>query len=459
MKAFMDKDFLLTTETAKALFHDFAEGQPIIDYHNHLSAKNIYQKRRYRNLTQIWLEADHYKWRCMRVCGVDEHYITGDAHDYDKFMAFAKIVPCLIGSPVYHWVHMELQRYFDIYTPLTEKTAPEIWQKTCEMLQNDGFDPVELLKRVNVKLLCTTDDPVDDLRWHRKIRDYQELPFQVLPSFRPDRFLNIDQEIWYTAIDQLRERFDVVINDWESLQKALGLSLDFFCKAGCKVTDHGFTHFRYTVGDAAAVVDKAMQNLPLTDHDIAIYQSALLRFLAKEYSDRGLVMQLRLGCMRNNSPKLMEAFGADAGGDSIGAATDPFSLSAFLADMERINCLPKVILYNLNPSDSDMLTTMAANFGDRVQYGAAWWLLDHIRGINDQLDRLMETGMLSKSVGMVTDSRSYTSFVRHEYYRRILCEKIGILVENGQYPCHMEALGEMVKDICTKNAEEFFGFS
>ena len=459
MKKFMDKDFLLTTETSKTLFHDFAEGQPIIDYHNHLSAKDIFQKRRYRNLAQLWLEADHYKWRCMRVCGVDEEYITGNADDYDKFMAFAEIMPRLIGSPVYHWAHLELQRYFGIDTPLTEKTASEIWEKTAELLGQSGFDAVSLLEKANVKLLCTTDDPVDDLLWHRRIKDYRDFSFSVLPSFRPDRFLHIDQDVWYTAVEQLRNRFDVIINDWESLKAALRMSLDFFCEVGCKVTDHGFIHFRYATGDVSAVVEKAMQNQPLDEEDIAVYQGALLRFLAAEYSDRGLTMQLHLGPIRNNSPKLMSAFGADAGGDSMGAVTDPFLLSAFLADMEKSGCLPKTILYNLHPSDSDMLATMAANFGAQVQYGAAWWLLDHIRGINHQLDQLMETGMLSKSTGMLTDSRSFTSFVRHEYYRRILCEKIGILVESGQYPYDMEVLGEMVENICWKNAVEFFDFN
>ncbi len=458
MKAFMDKDFLLTTETARALFNEHAADCPIIDYHNHLPAQDIYQKRRYQNLTQIWLEADHYKWRCMRVCGVDEYYITGSAGDYDKFMAFAEIMPKLIGSPVYHWAHLELQRYFGIDTPLTKKTAPEIWDKTCEMLKQDGYDAVSLLEKANVKALCTTDDPVDDLKWHLKIRDYQDLPFKVLPSFRPDRFLNVGQDAWFAAIEQLRNRFDVVINDWDSLLAALSKSLDFFCEAGCKVTDHGFIHFRYAEGDATAVMDKAMQSQPLTEEEIAIYQGAMLRFLAKQYADRGMAMQLHLGPIRNNSPKLMAAFGADAGGDSMGAVTDPFQLGKFLGDMEAMDALPKTILYNLHPSDSDMLATMAVNFGAKVQYGAAWWLLDHIRGISNQIDQLMETGAISKSVGMLTDSRSFTSFVRHEYYRRILCEKIGLLVEAGQYPCDMEILGEMVEDICWKNAVEFFGF-
>ena len=458
MRAFMDNDFLLTTETARTLFNEYAADCPIIDYHNHLPAKDIYEKRRYENLTQVWLEADHYKWRCMRVCGVDEHYITGKASEYDKFMAFAEIMPRLIGSPVYHWAHLELQRYFGIDTPLTKKTAPEIWHKTSQLLQQDGFDAVSLLEKANVKMLCTTDDPVDDLHWHLKIAATQDLSFKVLPSFRPDRFLNVGQDAWYTAIEQLRNRYDVAINDWDSLLSALRMALDFFYLAGCKVTDHGFTHFRYAEGDASAVMDKAMQSQPLTEEEIAVYQGELLKFLAREYAERGMAMQLHLGPIRNNSPKLMEAFGPDAGGDSMGAVTDPFLLGAFLGGLEAEDALPNTILYNLHPSDSDMLATMAVNFGAKVQYGAAWWLLDHIRGISNQIDQLMETGMLSKSVGMLTDSRSFTSFVRHEYYRRILCEKIGSLVESGQYPCDMEMLGEIVSDICWKNAVEFFGF-
>lgn len=457
MKKFMDPDFLLTTETAKKLFSDYAAECPIIDYHNHLPAQEIFERQAYENLTQVWLAADHYKWRCMRVNGVDEHFVTGPAGDYEKFLKFAQVLPSLIGSPVYHWTHLELQRYFGIDTPLNEKTAPEIWEKTCEMLRGDGFDAVSLLAKANVKVLCTTDDPADDLQWHLKIAEDDGIPFAVLPSFRPDRFLHIDQPAWATALEQLGACYGS-ITDWESLQTALRKSLDFFQTAGCKVTDHGFIKFRYAIGDPAPVMEKALRGEALTEEEIAIYQGALLRFLASEYTVRGLAMQLHLGPIRNNSPKLMEAFGADAGGDSIGAGTDPFQLSAFLADCETSGQLPNTILYNLNPVDSAMMATMAVNFGAKVQYGAAWWLLDHIRGINEQLDHLMETGMLAKSVGMLTDSRSFTSFVRHEYYRRILCEKIGQLVESGQYPDDIEFLGRMIQNICCHNAVEYFGF-
>ncbi len=462
MKAFMDQDFLLTTETAKKLYHDFAADCPIIDYHNHLSAKEIFEHRTYENLTQLWLEADHYKWRCMRVCGVKERYVTGDATDYEKFEAFASILPRLIGSPVYHWAHLELQRYFGIHTPLTKATAKEIWDETCRQLAGEGFDAVSLLTKAKAMVLCTTDDPADDLAWHLKLKEDLAMPFVTLPSFRPDRFLHIDQrENWENALAQLGEKYDVKIDSWETFQTALQQSLDFFQEAGCRVTDHGFTRFRYGTGNPVPVFEKALAGQALTEEEIAVYQGALLRFLGKEYAERNLAMQLHLGPVRNNSPKVMASFGPDGGGDSIGLATDPYLLGAFLGDLEAADALPKTILYNLHPADTAMLATMAVNFasdGAKVQYGAAWWLHDHIRGISEQIDQLLETGAISGSVGMLTDSRSFTSFVRHEYYRRILCDKLGTLVESGQYLNDVEFLGDMVKDICCRNADRYFAF-
>lgn len=462
MKAFMDQDFLLTTETAKKLYHEYAADCPIIDYHNHLSAKEIYERRSYENLTQLWLEADHYKWRCMRVCGVAEHYVTGDATDYEKFEAFASILPRLIGSPVYHWAHLELQRYFDIHTPLSKETAKEIWDDTCRQLAGEGFDAVSLLAKAKAKVLCTTDDPADDLAWHLKLKEDPDIPFITLPSFRPDRFLHVDQrENWKKALQQLGEKYDIKIDSWDNMLTALQHSLDFFQEVGCRVTDHGFTKFRYGTGDPASVFDKAMTDESLTEAELAAYQGALLRFLGAEYTKRNLTMQLHLGPVRNNSPKLIQAFGADAGGDSIGLSTDPYLLGAFLGDLEAADTLPKTILYNLHPADTAMLATMAVNFasdGAKVQYGAAWWLHDHIRGISEQIDQLLETGAISGSVGMLTDSRSFTSFVRHEYYRRILCDKLGALVEAGLYPNNLVYLGDMVKNICWKNAADYFNF-
>ncbi len=459
MKKFMDKDFLLTSDTAKTLFHNYAETCPIIDYHNHLPPKDIYERRRYENLTQLWLEADHYKWRCMRVCGVDEFYITGKADEYEKFLRFAEIMPQLIGSPVYHWAHLELQRYFGIDEPLTAATAEEIWNKTSEMLSKEGFDAASLLEKMNVKAICTTDDPADSLEWHLKLKDDSSLSFVTLPSFRPDRFLHIDQSAFIPACSSLGEKYGE-IKDWESLCSALSASLDFFQNVGCRVTDHGFTIFRYGRGSCEEIFKKALGGEKLNEDEVAVYQGELLHFLGKEYAKRGLIMQLHLGPVRNNSPLLMKSFGPDAGGDSVGATTDPFLLSAFLGDLDKEDSLPKTILYNLHPADSAMLSTMAVNFcanGAKVQYGAAWWLLDHIRGISEQLDQLMETGLISGSVGMLTDSRSFTSFTRHEYFRRILCEKIGKKVEDGEYPADIPFLGEMVMDICWRNAKNYFG--
>lgn len=462
MKPFMNEDFLLTTETSKILYQKYAADCPIIDYHNHLSAKEIFERRSYENLTQIWLEADHYKWRCMRACGVPESHVTGNASDYEKFEAFARTMPRLIGSPVYHWAHLELQRYFGIETPLSEQTAKEIWDKTSAMLKGEGFDAVSLLERMKVSVLCTTDDPADDLAWHLKLKEDDSISFVTLPSFRPDRFLHIDNHgAWMTALEQLGKRYHLTIGSLDTLKLALQKSLDSFAEAGCKVTDHGFTRFRYAEGDGEAVFKKAFAGEVLSEEKIAVYQGELLRFLAGEYTKRNLAMQLHLGPIRNNSPKLMKVFGADAGGDSIGLATDPYQLGSFLSILEGTGTLPKTILYNLHPADTAMLATMAVNFaadGANVQYGAAWWLHDHIRGISEQLDQLLETGTISASVGMLTDSRSFTSFVRHEYFRRILCDKLGQIVERGEYPVDLDFLGNMVENICWRNAVEYFGF-
>lgn len=425
--SFMNQDFLLDTAAARTLYHDYAEGQPIFDYHNHLSPKDIAEHRRFRDLTELWLEGDHYKWRAMRACGVEERCITGDAAPYEKFEAWARVLPRLIGSPVYHWAHLELQRYFGISEPLSARNAREIWDRTEELLRGEGYDAVSLLARMNVKVLCTTDDPADPLDWHRQILADESIPFRVCPSFRPDRYL-ADPE--GAAAKALCERYGV-----SDLKEALERALDYFCACGCLVSDHGFSDFPY-----------------LTDPGFA----ARMRFLGAAYEKRGIVMQLHLGPIRNNSPRLFSQIGPDAGGDSVGRTVDSFALGAFLGDLEREGRLPRAILYNLNPAENAVLSTMAGNFAPKVQYGAAWWFNDHLRGIRAQLDELLETGALSASVGMLTDSRSFTSFVRHEYYRRILCAKLGRLMEDGLYPMDLETVGAMVRDVCFGNAQTFF---
>lgn len=426
MKAFMDKDFLLTTDTAKQLFHGYAEKMPVFDFHNHLSPKDIAEHRRFRNLTELWLETDHYKWRAMRANGIEEELITGNAEDYDKFAAWASVVPMLIGSPLYHWVHMELQRYFGIYDALSPAAARSIWERSEKALQGEGFDAVSLLKKMQVKTLCTTDDPIDDLKWHKKIREDVSIPFRVLPSFRPDKYLAGDEKTDHA----LCEKYDT-----DNIFKALSKALDHFSANGCKVSDHGFTRFAY--GTDAILTER-------------------MDFLGREYAKRGIVMQLHLGAIRNTSPRLLKAIGPDAGADSIGYTTDPTALAAFLGNLENDGLLPRTMLYNLNPSDSRSIATMAGNFAPTVQYGPAWWFNDHLRGIREQLDELMETNSLAASVGMTTDSRSFTSFVRHEYYRRILCQRFGELVESGQYPNDMVLLGTIVQDVTFRNAERLF---
>lgn len=423
MNAFLDKDFLLENETARTLFHKYAEHQPIYDYHNHLPPREIAERKRYENLTQLWLAADHYKWRAMRACGVEERYITGNAPEYEKFQKWAEVVPQLVGCPLYHWTHLELQRYFEIDTPLTPESAPAIWAETAEKLK--GYDAVTLLEKMNVRVLCTTDDPADTLHWHKKIAADPTISLRVLPSFRPDRYLGGNPE----AERALCGKYET-----DSLPEALEKALDDFCANGCKVADHGFSRFSYQPGTP---------------------QAELLQILGRAYFTHGVAMQLHLGPIRNQNPRLLEALGSDAGGDSVGLMTDPFCLGAFLGDLERENSLPNTILYNLNPADNAVLSTMAVTFAPKVQFGTAWWFNDTIRGIRRQLDAMMENGLLARSVGMLTDSRSFSSFPRHEYYRRILCQKLGELVETGQYPLDEKTLGQIVQNVCWKNAVEF----
>lgn len=428
MKTFMDEDFLLMNETAKSLFHQHAEQMPIYDYHNHLSPKDIAERRKFHNLYELWLETDHYKWRAMRANGVDEEYITGKAEPYEKYLKWAEITPELIGSPLYHWMHLELQRYFGINEVLSLDTAEAIWQKTEKILQED-YDCVSLLEKVQVKVLCTTDDPIDSLQYHQQIRKDDSIPFRVYPSFRPDKYLDVYNKDWKANCDALCQKYHT-----DDLKKALELSLDFFVENGCRVADHGFGEFLYD--------DPQFRELML--------------HLGKLYAERNVVMQLHLSPIRNNSAKLFASFGPDAGGDSIGKQVDIIQLNRFLKELEASDALPKTILYNLNPADNEALATTANNFGARVQYGPAWWFNDTKRGIEKQLTSLMETSALTKSAGMLTDSRSFTSFVRHEYFRRILCNMLGELVESGQYPNNTKTLGRIVENICYNNAVHFF---
>ncbi len=425
--SFMDKDFLLSSEAAKVLYHEHAEKMPIYDFHNHLSPKDIAEHRKFHDLTELWLEGDHYKWRAMRANGVEEKYVTGDAPAYEKFLKWAETVPKLAGSPLFHWTHLELQRYFNITKVLSPSTAKAIWDQTKQLMEGPGYDTVSLLEKMNVKVLCTTDDPADDLFWHKKIREDSTIPFKVLPSFRPDKYL------WNNV--QADARLCQAVKAG-SINAALEKSLEYFCENGCKGSDHGFEAFPY--------------------YDEEPGFSDLIHLLGELYAKHGIVMQMHLGPIRNNVPSLMANYGPDAGADSVGVTTDPFALSRFLGELEERDLLPRTILYCLDPADNAKLCTMAGNFAPKVQFGAAWWFNDHIRGIRKQLDELMEQGQLAASVGMLTDSRSFTSFPRHEYFRRILCARLGELVESGEYPNDTQTLGKIVEDICYNNARNFF---
>lgn len=419
--------------------------------------------RRIKNLTQLWLEGDHYKWRAMRAQGVDESLITGKSTGWQKFQAWAAVLPRLVGSPLHHWTHLELRRYFHIRQTLTPATAEEVWETAREKLSQPDYEPLSLLKKMNVLALCTTDDSVDSLQWHQSLakNGNQQLSstasVRVLPTFRPDRFLSIADSGWREALKELEQACGIQVASCHHLQEALALRLDFFCSLGCRVTDHGLSQLYLEEGDGEQVFERAMDGASLSSKEVAIFQNKLLTFLWGQYQRRDMVMQLHIGPLRNQSPRLLSLLGRDVGGDTIGRPVDSLQLGRFLGRLEASNSLPKTILYNMNLTDNAMLSTMAATFAPRVQFGAAWWLNDHLRGIRSQLWELMETGQLASSVGMLTDSRSFISFVRHEYFRRILCNALGELVEEGLYPWDGEALGDLVEAVCWKNCRDFLG--
>lgn len=448
---FMGRDFLLDSADASRLYHEFAENDPIYDFHNHLSPKNIAEGRRFSGLAELWLEGDHYKWRAMRCCGVDERYITGEAEPYEKFLAWAGVVPLLIGCPLYHWTHLELQRYFGIDLPLTPDTAPEIWQHTREKLAEPGYDAAGLLRMQRVRCLCTTDDPADSLEYHREMRS-RDIGFSVLPSFRPDRFLSAGSDGFRAALEQLSAREGRAIGSFDGLKAALRSSLERFAALGCRVSDHGLSVFRFARGDASAVFDKALGGEAVSERELAVYQGELLVFLCGEYCRLGISMQMHLGPVRDASPRLLGLIGRDAGGDSVGGHADPQALAAFLGELERSGRLPNTVLYSINSADNSVISTLAATFAPKVQMGAAWWFNDTLRGIEAQITELMETGQLARNVGMLTDSRSFTSFPRHEYYRRLLCS----ILARQHYFRDDATLCTIIHGLTHQNAIRFF---
>ena len=453
----MDKDFLLSTGTARHLYHDIAAGLPIIDYHCHLDPKEIWEDRRFENITRLWLGGDHYKWRLMRWAGVDERYITGDAPDREKFQKWAETIGLAIGHPIYHWSHLELRSYFGYEGALNGDTAEEVWQLCNEELRT--MSARKLITGPKVRALCTTDDPADTLEWHRLLAADESFPVRVLPSFRPDKALGIEKPDHPDYLERLGE-----IGSFAQLVEVLKERLAFFVSQGCRVSDHGMESVPWapaTPDEVEAIFRKRLAGEIPTEHEQKQFKTALLLALGREYARLGVVMQLHFGVIRDNSRRVYRALGPDAGIDSIGDRPSVKDLVAFLNALDETGELPKTILYSLDPNDNAALVTVLGAFQgggavSRLQHGSAWWFNDHKTGMIDQLTTLAANGYLAGSVGMLTDSRSFLSYARHEYFRRILCELLGSWVENGEYPNDEKTLRTIVEGICFRNAERYF---
>lgn len=466
MNNFMDRDFLLDTPAAKKLFHDFAENMPICDYHCHLSPKEIYENQQPSDISQLWLSGDHYKWRAMRSCGVDEKYCTGDASPKEKFEKFAYALQYCIGNPLYHWAHIELQRYFGIDTPLNAKTADEIYEKANKVIANGDFRPQSLITKSNVKVVCTTDDPVDDLKYHKLLAQEKDFECKVLPGFRPDKALNISADGFAEYIKALGDCANIEIKSYKDVITALEKRIDYFNEAGCKVSDHAFDCPPYAVADDDEIENafkKAMQGETITQHEGDTYKTAVMIALGKKYHQLGWAMEIHIGAMRNNNTKMFKQIGADTGFDSVDDGEIAKPLSRFLDALCVEDKLPKTVLFNLNDKDNTVLATMLGNFQgtetqSKIQFGPAWWFLDTMDGMTNQMKSLGNLGVLGKFIGMETDSRSFTSYGRHEYFRRIMCRLMGRWIEDGWYAYDEDLVKEIVCGICYNNAINYFGF-
>ncbi len=464
MKKFMDADFLLSTPTAKKLFAA-ANEEPIFDWHCHLPPKDIYENKTPRDISELWLSGDHYKWRGMRGVGIDEEFITGSRSPYEKFKAWASAMPNFIGNPLYHWTHLELQRYFGIYDVLNEKTADAIWEKANKMIADGGFTPRELIEKSNVYCVCTTDDPADTLEYHALLAEDKSFSCKVLPAFRPDKALAIDAPTFMPWLEQLTAVSGKSILSYAQLKAVLLERIELFEKMGCRATDHAFTpvpYVRMEDSEIEVIFKKVLEGKAVTPYEAEGYKTELFRFLAKEYYKRGWGMEIHIGPMRNNNTRMFNRLGPDTGFDSIADCEIAHNLSRLLDSLDSENSLPRTVLFTLNPKDNYVLGTMLGNFqsseaASKIQFGTAWWFNDNIDGMREQIKALGNLGVLSKFIGMVTDSRSFLSYPRHEYFRRIVCEFIGNLVENGEYPDDIEFLSGAVRDIAFRNAKNYFG--
>ncbi len=466
MEQFMGKNFMLTNETARKLYFSYAADTPILDYHCHINPQEIYEDRRFENITQVWLGGDHYKWRFMRSCGVDERYITGDASDEEKFCKWAECLGRAIGNPLFHWSHLELQKYFGYHGVLNKKTAKEVWELCNQKLAEPSLSVRNLIKQSNVTLICTTDDPVDSLEWHKKLAEDDSFEVQVLPAWRPDKAMNIEKPTYQEYLDTLAKVSGVAIHTFADLQKALSVRMDFFASMGCSVSDHALEYVMYAPAsdkELEEIFAKRLSGGTVSREEELKFKTAFMLFVGREYAKRNWVMQLHYGCKRDNNTPMFDRLGPDTGYDCINNYAPSSEMADYLNALNRTDELPKTIIYSLNPNDNQAIGTILGCFQDstaaaKIQQGSAWWFNDHKTGMQDQMISLANLGNLSGFVGMLTDSRSFLSYTRHDYFRRILCNLFGAWVENGEYPDDEEILGEIVKDICYNNAVKYFGF-
>lgn len=466
MKNFLDENFLLQSKSAERLYHDYARQMPIIDYHCHLPPDQIAQNKNFDNLTQIWLYGDHYKWRAMRANGVNEAYVTGNKSDYEKFEQWAATVPYTLRNPLYHWTHLELQRYFEVHDILSPATAKQVYDNCTAKLKTSDYSVQNLIKKMNVEAVCTTDDPLDNLEFHQQIKQ-SGYSVKVLPAYRPDKAMNADDTVALNAyIDQLEKVADTDISDYDTYLQALKKRHDYFAENGCSVSDHGLEQIYaedYTDTEIRAIFKKIREGEALLPGDILKFKSAMLIEFALWHHEKGWVQQYHLGALRNNNSRAFKNLGADTGWDSIGDFSQARALSRFLDKLDSNNQLAKTIIYNLNPADNELMATMIGNFNDgsvagKVQFGSAWWFLDQKDGMTKQINALSNMGLLSRMVGMLTDSRSFLSYPRHEYFRRLLCNLFGEDIEKGELPADYDWIGKIVQNICYHNAREYFSF-
>lgn len=466
MKLFLDENFLLKTKTAQTLYHEYAQKMPLIDYHCHLSPQQIAENMQFRNLTDAWLSGDHYKWRAMRTNGVDESFCTGNKSDEEKFMKWAETVPYTMRNPLYHWTHLELQRYFGVKEILNPNSAKAIYEQCSALLQDPSYSTQGLIQKMNVRVICTTDDPIDNLEWHQKIKD-SNFSVKVFPAFRPDKAMEVSNAaIFALYVKKIEEVTNTTITNLPDYLAALKNRHDFFATMGCNVSDHGLEEIYaegFTEKEVESIFVKALAGNDLSLTEQRKFKSAMLLHFAVWDWEKGWIQQYHLGALRNNNARMLKQLGPDTGWDSIGDFSQAAALARFLNKLDSEDQLTKTIVYNLNPADNELMATMIGNFNDgsvagKVQFGSAWWFLDQKDGMERQINALSNMGLLSRFVGMLTDSRSFLSYPRHEYFRRIVCNLFGNEIEEGELPNDIAWTGKIIQDICFNNANQYFGW-